>query len=65
MDKSLFAKKEAMRGRAEAAMEEKKKEVISGLKNLADGFLGYFGMSTNDFKVEQGANGSYSIGMKK
>lgn len=39
-----------------------KDEALSKLKDLGNTILGNFGMSLNDFKVSQDANGSWSIG---
>ena len=33
--------------------EEKKKEVIDGLKNIGNSVLGYFGMSLDNFKLNE------------
>ena len=45
--------------------EKKKEEVIDGLKNIGNSVLGYFGMSLDNFKLEQGANGGYNISFKQ
>lgn len=42
-----------------------KKEAIDGLKSIGNSLLGYFGLSLDNFKMEQGANGGYSVSMKK
>jgi len=38
-----------------------KTEVIDGLKGLANSVLGYWNMSTENFKLNQNENGSYNI----
>lgn len=51
---------------ADKQFEEKKDEVMGQLKDLGNNFLGMFGMSTNDFQMNQDPNtGSYSFSMNK
>jgi hypothetical protein len=38
---------------------------MSGLKNIGNSILGYFGMSLDNFKLEQGAGGGYNVSFKK
>lgn len=45
--------------------ESRKKEVVEGLKNIGNSFLGYFGMSLDNFKLEQGPGGGYNISFKQ
>lgn len=53
----------------EKAIEEKtekqKKEVLDGLKSIGNSVLGYFGLSLDNFKLEQGANGGYNVSFKQ
>jgi hypothetical protein len=35
------------------------------LKNIGNSVLGFFGMSLDNFKLEKGANGGYSISTKQ
>ena len=46
-------------------MEIKKIEAIDGLKNIGNSVLGYFGMSLDNFKLNQNPEGGYSVEMKK
>lgn len=45
--------------------EKKKDEVMGQMKDLGDKFLGMFGMSTDNFNLNQNANGGYNIGFQK
>ena len=45
--------------------EKRKEEVVSGLKNIGNSILGYFGMSLDNFKMEQGPSGGYNIQFKQ
>lgn len=45
--------------------EKRKQEVIGGLKNIGNNILGYFGMSLDNFKLEQSENGGYNIQFKQ
>ena len=45
--------------------EKRKTEVIDGLKNIGNSVLGYFGMSLDNFKLEQGPGGGYNISFKQ
>ena len=42
-------------------MEEKKKEVMGQLKNMGNSILGKFGMSLDNFNLNQNKNGGYSV----
>ncbi len=35
------------------------------MKNIGNSVLGFFGMSLDNFKLEKGANGGYSISTKQ
>ena len=41
--------------------EKMKEEVIGGLKNLGNMFLGNFGMSIDNFKMQQNPDGTYNL----
>lgn len=41
--------------------EKMKNEVIGGLKNLGNMFLGNFGMSVDNFKMQQNPDGTYNL----
>ena len=45
--------------------EKRKDEVISGLKNIGNSILGYFGMSIDNFQMNQNDNGSYNVQFKQ
>ena len=38
---------------------------MDGLKNIGNSVLGYFGMSLDNFKLEQGPGGGYNISFKQ
>jgi len=42
-----------------------KDEVVGGLKSLGNMFLGNFGMSVDNFKMEQNADGTYNMAYKQ
>ena len=39
--------------------------MIDGLKSIGNNILGYFGMSLDNFKMQQGENGGYSCSFKQ
>lgn len=41
--------------------EKMKSEVIGGLKNLGNMFLSNFGMSIDNFKMQQNPDGTYNL----
>ena len=45
--------------------EKMKEEALSGLKSIGNSLLGFFGMSLDNFKMEQRENGGYSVSFKK
>jgi hypothetical protein len=45
--------------------EKRKDEVLSGLKNIGNSILGYFGMSLDNFQMNQNDNGSYNVQFKQ
>lgn len=44
--------------------EKRKKEVMDGLKTIGNSFLGLFGLSLDNFKLNQGENGGYNVSFK-
>jgi len=53
------------RRRVEELTEKRKTEVMSGLKDLGNTLLGKFGMSLDNFKLQQNEGGSYNISFQK
>lgn len=49
----------------EKEFEEKKGEVLGQLKDLGNNLLGKFGMSLDNFNLEQQAGGGYNISFKQ
>ncbi len=45
--------------------DKMKDEVMGGLKQLGNMFLGNFGMSTDNFKMEQNPDGTYNMQYKQ
>ena len=41
--------------------EKMKEEVMGGMKKLGNSVLGYFGMSIDNFKMQQNPDGTYNI----
>ena len=47
--------------RIRTQQEKEKDEMLSKLKDLGDGLLGRFGLSTNNFKFDKQEGGGYSM----
>lgn len=45
--------------------EKRKDEVLSGLKNIGNSILGYFGMSLDNFQLTQNEGGTYNVQFKQ
>jgi hypothetical protein len=50
---------------ADQETEQMKREALGTLKDLGNKFLGLFGMSTDDFHLQQNPDGGYNLQMKK
>ena len=46
-------------------MEKKKTEVLGNLKDLGNKFLGNFGISLDNFKMNQNPDGTYGVSYNK
>lgn len=46
-------------------MEKKKDEVMKSLKDLGNKFLGNFGMSLDNFKMNPNGQGGYNVSYQK
>lgn len=64
-DVKIMIKIKELEKKIEEKTEAQKKEVIDGLKNIGNSVLGYFGLSLDNFKLEQGANGGYNVSFKQ
>lgn len=51
--------------KAEVKKKEMTEEVMGKLKEVGNSFLGLFGMSTDNFKLQQNGGGGYSIQFQK
>ncbi|EAS03802.1 tetratricopeptide repeat protein (macronuclear) [Tetrahymena thermophila SB210] len=64
-DKQIKTKIFIMQKDLEKLNEKRKTEVLSGLKDLGNTILGKFGLSLDNFKLNQNDNGSYNIQFSK
>jgi hypothetical protein len=64
-DVKVILKIKELEKAVEERNEKQKKEVMDGLKNIGNSMLGFFGLSLDNFKMEQGANGGYSVSFKQ
>lgn len=63
-EKALRKRKE-LEIKVQQLQEQRKDEVLKGLKDLGNTILGKFGMSLDNFKMQQNENGSYNIQFKQ
>lgn len=63
-DKFIQDKIRTLKVKVDEINEKRKEEVMSGLKNIGNSVLGYFGLSLDNFKMEQGEGGGYNIQFK-
>ena len=64
-DKFVEEKVKALQKKVDELNEKRKEEVIGGLKNIGNSVLDYFGLSLDNFKMEQGSGGGYNISFKQ
>lgn len=64
-DPSFEYKVKELEKKNEIDMEEKKKELFSNLKSFGNTILGKFGLSTDNFKLNQNEGGSYNISFQQ
>jgi len=64
-DSELAAKMVFLQKKVDQLNEKRKDEVLSGLKNIGNSILGYFGMSLDNFQMNQNDNGSYNVQFKQ
>lgn len=55
----------ALHRKAEQKKADDTQQAIEGLKGLGNSILSNFGMSVDDFKLQQNSEGSYSVTMNK
>ena len=64
-DIKIMMKIKELQKAIEERNEKQKAEVMDGLKTIGNSVLGYFGLSLNNFKLEQGAGGGYNVSFKQ
>ena len=65
-DKEAAVVAKRLERKAEAKVEEQKEEMLGKLKDLGNSFLGNFGLSTDNFKMDKDPNtGSYNISFQQ
>ena len=62
---TFLLKVKELEKKIEQRNEKQKKEAIDGLKNIGNSVLGYFGLSLDNFKMQQGAGGGYNVSFKQ
>jgi tetratricopeptide (TPR) repeat protein len=69
LDYSIYQKyrhmEKELNYKAEIKKKEMTEEVMGKLKDVGNSFLGLFGLSTDNFKLQQGAGGGYNIQFQK
>ena len=60
-DIKIMMKIKELQKAIEERNEKQKAEVMDGLKTIGNNVLGYFGLSLNNFKLEQGEGGGYNF----
>jgi tetratricopeptide (TPR) repeat protein len=56
---------QAVKPRAEAAQKKEMAETMEKLKGVGNNILGYFGLSTDNFKFEPNGQGGYSVNFQR
>ena len=54
-----------LKTKSEAKFEQDKEEMVGKLKDLGNTLLGKFGMSLDNFNLEQQEGGGYAVNFKK
>lgn len=65
MRPSIDAARARLPARIAEQSEKEKAEMMGKLKELGNSFLGMFGMSTDNFKMEKGDDGGYRVNMQR
>ncbi len=63
-DYKSLAKVKQLEKVVEELNEKRKKEVLDGLKTIGNNVLGFFGLSLDNFKLNQTENGGYNVSYK-
>lgn len=61
LESSLKASIERLKPKIEETSAREKEEMMNKLKGVGDSVLGWFGLSTDNFKLQQGQSGGYSL----
>lgn len=61
LEPTLTAALKRLPGKVAAVSEKEKEEMMGKLKGIGDSVLGYFGLSTNNFQMQKGEGGGYSL----
>ncbi|KAM3135903.1 hypothetical protein pb186bvf_012032 [Paramecium bursaria] len=61
----IIRRKLELQKKVDELNEKRKTEVLTGLKDLGNTILGKFGLSLDNFKMQQSENGSYNIQFKQ
>lgn len=65
LDASLQSAIRRLPPRIEQVSAAEKQEMLDKLKGIGNSMLGYFGLSTDNFQLQQGEGGGYSLNFKR